>query len=219
MRRRRLLQVTASATAFTALAGCTQDGNRGTDEPTDTDDPTDTDEPTDNPGSQPGNSTTTDARETETGTVEDGPGGSSGSSDAAWGSGGEMDGVEYAFSSQSPECGQGEDDVDISFDEEAGEVTLDGVISGSDTCKRATLESVDYDEQNSKLSVVIQTTDREECTDGDMAAGQCIVDIEYEATFTFDDGVPTEASVSHGDKFGASAAHSSSSASAPDDDS
>jgi len=202
MRRRRLLKVTASATALSAFAGCTQSGERGTEEPEETTDGTDT-----GPGSRPGNGTT-DSTESETpeptGRTE------GGSSDQGWGSGGTMDGVDFSFSSRSPECGNGEDDVDITFDDDAGEVTLDGVIRGSDTCKRAQLGTVEYDDDADTLSVTVETTDIEECG----AGATCVVDIEYEATFTFEDAIPSEASVSHGDRYGASAAHGSSSASA-----
>jgi hypothetical protein len=208
MRRRRLLKVTASATALSAFAGCTQTGERGTEEPTDSQ--TDTDAP----GSQPGTNDT-DSQGTEATDIADGSTGSEGAeSEVGWSSGGRMNGVDFSFSSRSPECGEGEDDVDISFDDDAGEIVLDGVISGSDLCKRAQLASVEHDEDEDKLTATIETTDREDCEDGDVAAGQCLVDIEYEATFTFEDEVPSEASVSHGNGFGASAAHGSSSASA-----
>jgi len=214
MRRRTFLTVTASATALTAVAGCTQNGDRGTTESTDTDGSAD------NPGSQPGGTNTTDAdettrRETEIGTIEDGSSDSSGGTDQSWGSSGEMNGVPFSFSSQSPECGEGNDDVDISFDDDAGEIVLDGVIRGSDLCKRARLESVEHDESADKLRVEIGTVDREQCQDGDMAAGQCLVDIEYEATFSFEGEIPSEASVNHGDRFSAGAGYASESVSAP----
>lgn len=217
MRRRKFLTVTAAATALSTVAGCTQTGDRSAG------DPTDTNESADSPGSQPGGTNTTatnetDAPNTETGSVGgdgDGESGSAGDSDQGWGSGGTMNGVEFSFSSQSPECGQGTDHVDISFDEEAGEVVLDGVIRGSDLCKRATLQSVDYDESADELTVVVETTEQERCEDDEVAAGQCIVDIEYEATFSFDGDVPATASVSHGDRYGATAGHGSASAGTP----
>ncbi|MFB6180231.1 MAG: hypothetical protein ABEI77_10975 [Halorientalis sp.] len=209
MRRRRFLTVTASATALSAFAGCTQSGERGTETPNDT-----TDDPGDSPGGQPGTDSPTADEDTGT-TTGDGQSSSSGSSSGeAWGSGGTMNGVDFSFTSRSPKCGTGEDDVDISFDTEAGEVSLDGVISGDDLCKRAQLASVDYDEQADELSVSVETVDQDECKDGEMASGQCLVDIPYEATFSFDDGVPSQASVSHDNGFGASAAHGSASASA-----
>jgi hypothetical protein len=210
MRRRRFLTVTAAG-ALTAVAGCTQTGDRNDPEQT-TDEPTDG--PTDGPGSQPGSDGTATEGDNP-GTPADQPDGTTGSGSQAWGSGGTMNGVEFSFASRSPECGQGEDDVDITFDDEAGEVRLDGVISGSDLCKRASLVAVEHDESAGRVSATIEAVDQDRCQDGDVAAGQCIVDIEYEATFTFDDGIPSEASVSHGNGFGAGAAYGSSSVSGP----
>lgn len=209
MRRRRFLTVTAAG-ALSAVAGCTQTGDRSDPEQT-SDEPTD--ESTDGPGSQPSSDgTATETESDDPGTPPDEPDGTSGE---AWGSGGTMNGVDFSFTSRSPECGQGEDDVDISFDDEAGEVRLDGVISGNDLCKRASLASVEHDESAGTLSATIEAVDQERCEDGDMAAGQCIVDIEYSATFSFDDEIPSEASISHGNGFGAGAAYGSSSASEP----
>ncbi|WP_424016708.1 hypothetical protein ACOZ4N_12515 [Halorientalis pallida] len=210
MQRRRFLAATAAATAL-GLAGCTQ-------EPGDRDGSGDTKtSPGDGgPGSQPEGtdgvteSDTPEAETPETDTPDPEGEGTSGVSDQAWGSGGRMDGVPYSFSSQSPETGEERDVTDIRFDTEAGEVVVDGTISGSDGCKRATLGSLDYDESAGKLTVGVETTQIEDCEAGTMA----LVGIDYEGTFEFDGELPSEVTVTHDGQGVASAAHSSSSASA-----
>ncbi|RXK50024.1 hypothetical protein [Halorientalis pallida] len=208
MQRRRFLAATASATAL-GLAGCTQ-------EPGDRDDGGDTATSPDDggPGSQPEgtdgvtDTNTPEAETSETDTPEPEGEGTTGASDQAWGSGGRMDGVTFSFSSQSPETGEDRDVADISFDTEAGEVVVDGTISGSDSCKRATLGSLEYDESAGKLTVGVETTNIENCEVG----AQALVGIDYEGTFEVDGELPTEVTVSHDGQDVAGAAHESSTA-------
>jgi hypothetical protein len=203
MRRRTFLTATASATAL-GLAGCTQEpGDRsgGTDTAT-TDDGT-------GPGGQPeGTDGVTDSPDGET------PGeGTSrgGASDQAWGSGGRTNGVTFSFSSQSPEVGADRDEADVTRDDEAGAVVVDGTISGDDTCKRARLGSVEFDEAAGVLSVDVETTDIEECE----VSGEALVGIDYEGTFEVDGDLPSEIRVSHEGRTVASAAYASATAAAP----
>ena len=210
MQRRKFLTATAAATAL-GLAGCTQEpGERDGNGDTQT-------SPGDGgPGSQPEGTdgvtetNTPEAETPETDTPDPEGDGTNGVSDQAWGSGGRMDGVPYSFSSQSPETGENRDVADISFDTEAGEVVVDGTISGSDSCKRATLGSLDYDESAGKLTVGVETTQIEGCEAGTMA----LVGIDYEGTFEFDGDLPSDVTVTHDGQGVASAAHGSSSATA-----
>lgn len=239
MNRRRFLQIGASTGAIGLLAGCL--GGASTDNPADTDSPTDepseqpdgTSSPTDSPanatddqGGESGDDpiTTPDENEGATGSNGDQRTSTpdedeistpdSGSAEQAWTAGGEMDGVTFEFTSHAPECGQGIDDANVTFQPEEGRIVVEGVIRGSDLCKRARLKDVSYDPEAERLSVSIAAVDRAECQNGGIA-GQCIVDIPYEATFTFDGDIPTEVTVSHGERFGVSAAYGSASAAAP----
>lgn len=118
--------------------------------------------------------------------------GTAGSTETPTGSGGEPNGEEttgdrlevaYSFSASSPDCGRGNDDATIAFDEGSEAVRVDGRISGADLCERAQLAGVDYDEGESLLTVAVETVPRAECSGGDVGAGQCLVEIPYEGTF------------------------------------
>jgi hypothetical protein len=208
MERRSFLAATASTTAL-GLAGCTQEpGDRSGDGNTTT-------SPGDGgPSSQPEGTdsvTETETPEMETETPGGAGDGTEGVSDQAWGSGGRMDGVTYSFSSQSPATGRNRDVTDIAFDTEAGEVVVDGTISGNDSCRRATLGSLEYDESAGKLTVGVETTDIEGCEAGATA----LVGIDYEGRFEVDGELPSAVTVSHDGQTVAGAAHESASESAP----
>jgi len=241
MNRRRFLQIGASTGAIGFFAGCL--GGASTDNPTDTDSPTGEPSDTPDPASSPSptdSASNTDDREhesddpststpdehgeddesSEISTPEEGAGTEtpdSGSAEQAWTAGGEMNGVTFQFTSHAPKCGQGEDDADVSFQPEEGRIVVEGVRRGSDLCKRAQLGDVSYDSDAERLAVSVDAVDREECQDGSVGAGQCIVDIPYEARFSFDGDIPTEVAVSHGDRFGMSAAYGSASATPPEE--
>ncbi len=105
--------------------------------------------------------------------------------------------------------------ADASFDTEMNTVTVTGTIQGNNGCKTATLGNVTYNESDDHLTVDVETTDREDtgmCT-------QQLVYIDYEATITFEKGVPKEISVQHDGNGVMSGAHGSASAAPPDDQS
>jgi len=240
MNRRRFLQIGASTGAIGLLAGCL--GGASTDNPDDTDSPTD--EPTDTPApsstpSPTDSASNTDDREhdsedrststpddhgaddgsSEISTPEEGTGTGtpdSGAAEQAWSAGGEMNGVTFQFTSHAPKCGQGEDDADVEFQPDEGRIVVKGIRRGSDLCKRAQLGDVSHDTDAERLAVSVDAVDREECED-DGVGGQCLVDIPYEATFSFEDDIPSEVAISHGDRFGMSAAYGSSSAAPPEE--
>jgi len=222
MRRRSFLTVTASATAL-GIAGCVQ-------EPGDRENSTDANPETsaqDGPGSQPegtespsngtedpsetampdSDSPTDEGTETEEETPTDGHG----SSAQAWGSSGRMNGVTFSFTSHGPETGENRDVADITRDDDTGEVIVDGTISGNDSCKRAKLGSVEYDEGAGTLTVDVETTNIEGC---EMAA-QALVGIDYEGTFEVDGELPSEIQVTHEGRSVASASYASETAAAP----
>ncbi|CCQ34119.1 membrane lipoprotein [Halorhabdus tiamatea SARL4B] len=238
MNRRRFLQIGASTGAIGLLAGCL--GGASTDDPTDTDSPTDdpseqpdqtpspspTDSPanaTDDQGGESGDESITTPDENEETAGSDGDhqtatpdDGDSGSGEQAWSAGGEMNGVAFEFTSRAPTCGQGTDDANVEFQPEEGQIVVKGIRRGSDLCKRAQLGDVSHDTDADRLAVSVDAVDREECEDGGVG-GQCLVDIPYEATFSFEDDIPSEVAISHGDRFGMSAAYGSSSATPPEE--
>jgi hypothetical protein len=202
MKRRHFLTTTAAATALGTIAGCTQGpGDGGTDDPTDdpTEDPTDTSSPTDSPTASPG---------------EDGspvPDDSTGSSGSAWGESGAGDGYSYSVSFQNAECSGEQGAVEITRDEDASAIDVDGAIGVSNPCHTASVESIEYDESAAALTVSLSSS--EDSEEGQLCA-QCMATIEYEAEITFDDDLPEEVSVHH-DKQGWSASWGSSSAAPP----
>lgn len=98
-----------------------------------------------------------------------------------------------SFEVVSNECGQGRNEADASADGRT--VTVTGTIDGSNTCYTARLESASLDESGATLRVDVESYVPE--SDGTPACGQCIVDIEYESTFEFEDGRPDEVVVRH----------------------
>lgn len=216
MQRRQILRGLAGAGAL-AVAGCVADGSPddagaggGTDAPTDT--PTDTDSPNtmsedDSPADTPIDSTDD---ETDSETPPDGsdapsdssdettsdvptrrhvdtahgtpPGGSEPSATPGYVTDRSLDVLDSA-------CGSRVDDASVSFDDG---VTVTGTIWGNDACHTATLEDVDYAADS--LTVVVAAEDD---SGADEMCGQCITEIEYEASAAVDDGGPDEVVVVH----------------------
>lgn len=72
-------------------------------------------------------------------------------------------------------------------------VAVDGIIQGQNGCYTADLERADYDDGTDELTVDVRSYD-----DGDGGGcTECIVDIDYSATFEFSDGTPEEVHVRH----------------------
>jgi len=90
--------------------------------------------------------------------------------------------------------GRQRDDARVRYRTDANEVSVEGTIWGSDGCKTAHLARATYDTDEDRLSVAVVTTDR---TDAAEACTQALVEINYEATFSFSNGTPSEVAVSH----------------------
>lgn len=146
---------------------------------TDAPDPTGTGEPTGTDGSSP-----TDG---STGTGEDGATSSPSPAD------GDPRLAGRSFEVVSNDCGQGRNEADATA--EGRTVTVTGTIDGSNTCYTARLKGVSLDGSGTTLRVDVESYVPE--SDGTRACGQCIVDIEYESTFEFEDGRPDEVVVRH----------------------
>lgn len=95
-----------------------------------------------------------------------------------------------------------------SFDPDANTVVIEGTIQGSDSCKTAALGSLSVDADRLTVDVV---TENREGTDNQVCA-QALVHIDYRATITFENGIPTEVAVSHDGDGIASGGYSSASA-------
>jgi hypothetical protein len=102
-----------------------------------------------------------------------------------------LEDTEFAVEDRT--SGSERDEATVRF--EAPRVVVEGVIWGSDGCKTATLLGSEYDLESNTLTVTVGTTDREG-TD-DQACTQAIVEIEYTATATFDEGLPGQVVVEH----------------------
>jgi hypothetical protein len=112
-------------------------------------------------------------------------------------------------SSSSPE-----QSADAEFDENEGTIVVTGTIVGANSCMTADVGSASYDAEDDQLDVNVVTKERE---DSGMCTQQ-LIGIDYEATFSFEHGIPSSVSVSHDGDGVMAAGYGSSSASAPQDD-
>lgn len=99
--------------------------------------------------------------------------------------------TDRSFEVHNRECGNGENKASV----ESGnhKVVIDGIIDGQNRCYTADLERARYDDDADELIVAVQSY---ESNDGGTCA-QCIVDIDYRATFEFEGGTPGEVTVQH----------------------
>ncbi|QLH75844.1 hypothetical protein HZS55_00365 [Halosimplex rubrum] len=208
MKRRTLLRGLGAAGTL-ALTGCLSDGSGG--EPTDTDGPAETDEPTDTetPPGDPANTDRSAATPTDrTGdtVTEPDPDGTDGPSATPSDSPGDTvsetpdsepsatpSGVaDSSLDVTDSGCGTETDDASVDFDADGGSLSVTGTIWGADTCHTAVLSDVRLD--GGALTVVV---DSESDAGTDTACGQCITEIDYEATVELDGALPREVTVVH----------------------
>jgi hypothetical protein len=97
--------------------------------------------------------------------------------------------ADHTFEITEAECGQQTDTADIQVS--GSEVVVTGTIWGADTCATAALESVEL--EDGELTVRVQETER----DTEEMCGQCIVEIDYETTYVFEDDAPDAVAVQH----------------------
>jgi hypothetical protein len=96
----------------------------------------------------------------------------------------------------SSDCGRRVDEARVSFDPGAPAVAVEGTVWGSDTCHTARLVDAAYDPATDRLVVRVAAARR--ASTGTPACGQCIVEIGYAATCSFDGGLPGTVRVVHG---------------------
>lgn len=96
---------------------------------------------------------------------------------------------ERSFEVVRNECGNETNEASVSFDDG---VAVTGTITGTDGCETATLAAAGY--RDGAFRVVVGTG--AEGTAG--ACAECLVEIEYEARFAFEGGLPATVVVEHG---------------------
>lgn len=208
--RRRFLALLGTAGGV-SLAGCTTQERRNqeqstatateTETPTDTNTSTDTrtdtrtDSPTDNPTASRSETPTTSSTErpTESATESptDSPTDSPTASSTASPTSGSRRLTNHTFEIQNKECGSGKNQATVTRD--GNQVVVDGIIDGRNTCYTAELKRAEYNSDTDDLTVAIRSYE----DDGGGSCGQCIVDIDYRATFEFNSGTPDDVTVRH----------------------
>lgn len=201
MQRRRFLSG-ITATCALALTGCLSDGGGpaatdGTPDDTPTDSPTPTAEPTDDPDADPSTGTDTGEAPGDTVSGTDWPDGTPSDTDpdtpasrprtTDGGTGVSDTSLEVTDGG----CGQQTDEADVSFDESAGTVTVTGTIWGNDLAYTARLESATLEGDELVVAVVSERRSETE------TAGQCIAEIDYEATVSLSGSLPVSVVVRH----------------------
>jgi hypothetical protein len=115
--------------------------------------------------------------------------------------------VDRSFEVERVEGGDDYGSHDVTTED--GVVTVEGVLDGRDPSYTAELVTTEYDRDADELYVEIESIEG----DGDDVSAQCIVEIEYVATFTFENGEPSSVRVDQsGVRSGSSSASKSVSA-------
>ncbi|WP_178917384.1 hypothetical protein [Natronomonas gomsonensis] len=116
--------------------------------------------------------------------------------------------VDQSFEVERVECGDDYGSHEVT--KEDGVVTVEGVLDGRDSSYTAELVTSEYDRDADELYVEVESVEG----DDEGASAQCIVEIEYVATFTFENGEPSSVRVDQsGNRSGSSSASQSVSAS------
>jgi hypothetical protein len=100
--------------------------------------------------------------------------------------------VDHEFSVVDAGCGTETERATVTFDGDT--VRVDGTTTGPNGCYTADLADVVADE--GRLDVTVTTRKR----DGAEACVECLVEIDYEATFTFEGSLPDRVVVAHDDR-------------------
>lgn len=90
-------------------------------------------------------------------------------------------------------CGQPGSEASISFEAGDGSVGVTGTIPGASACYIAELADTSYDAESGTLEVTVASMQEE---GADMCA-DCITEIDYEATVSFEGGLPANVRVVH----------------------
>lgn len=182
---RRGLMITAAAVGAGIIPGCTDtvdgggDGSpSGTSEPTEQSEGSAT-EPSADPTESPPDSPEGSQTESPPGSPSDSPSSESKQMTAR------------SFEVLDRGCGEGENSASVRRGQD--QIEVEGTIRGSNTCYTAELDRAVYDDEADNLTVEVRSYEPDDAT----ACAQCIVDIEYRATFDFQGGTPQEVTVRH----------------------
>lgn len=98
--------------------------------------------------------------------------------------------VDESFEVERVECGDDYGGHDVTQSD--GVVTVEGTLDGSNGCYTAELVTAEYDREADELYVEVESVDGSE--EGE-ACSTCIVEIDYVAEFTFENGEPSSVRV------------------------
>jgi hypothetical protein len=101
--------------------------------------------------------------------------------------------TDESFTVVQTSSGQERDEASVTVD--GATVTIEGTIWGADGCTTAELADASYDVSADELTVAVATTQR--TGTGTDACTQAIVEIDYRATVTFENGLPGTVVVTH----------------------
>ncbi|MFC7045659.1 hypothetical protein ACFQH6_09795 [Halobacteriaceae archaeon GCM10025711] len=102
--------------------------------------------------------------------------------------------VDSTFEITDAGCGTETSTATIERSASEKRVVVTGAVTGPNACYRAKLAGAEYDPTNDVLRVHVETVD----TSGEHeVCAQCQTKIDYEATFSFDGGLPGEVEVQH----------------------
>lgn len=90
------------------------------------------------------------------------------------------------FTTTPARCGDGEAEYSVKRLKDKEELRITGVIGGSDTCATAELTDYSYDAEAAEFEAIITSKTR----DGEMACLDCIVDIDYVLSVSFNGPLP-----------------------------
>lgn len=177
MQRRAILKRAGAATTVGLFAGCLSDGggSPGNSEP----DGSGTETTTTTTQTTTTDGTTTDTETTETGTTS-----TSGTDEAA---------KNRSLKVISVECGQPSNEASVAFEDSKKRVVVTGSMTGSDSCARPTIESAKSDSKSGAFTVTMGTKKK----DGSVGCSECLTEIKYRATFTFEGSLPESVKVTH----------------------
>lgn len=117
--------------------------------------------------------------------------------------------ADFTFEVTNIDSAATEPTAEVTFETGENRVRVTGTIQGSDGCKTAALEAIDYDRAADEVTLSVITEDRESAGD---ACTQALVYIDYEATVSFTGGLPSRAAISHDGTEITSGAHDSATA-------
>ncbi|WP_134668730.1 hypothetical protein [Halorussus marinus] len=101
--------------------------------------------------------------------------------------------AEESFEMTDADCGTAANDATVGFDAEEGTVEVTGTVPGADACHVARLAGADYDPDADSLAVTVESVRRDDAE----ACADCVSEIDYEASFAFDGGLPASVTVTH----------------------